>query len=112
MKKILLAMMATCLMTICVQAQTKKNVKPASKDAEYQKEKITECCIMKNGKMYHYNNGKETAITKEMDMNGMKIYPDGTCKMKDGKSMKLKDGECCDTKGMVHKDCHKMIQKS
>lgn len=113
MKKLLLASVALFFLTAGVMAQesTTKKPQPAVQKMEKQTQMITECCMMKNGKMMHYYDGKETAIAKEMDMAGMKIMSDGTCKMKDGKTMKLKEGECCDTKGVVHKDCQKLMEK-
>ncbi len=73
--------------------------------------KISECCIMKGGKMYHYMNGKDMLVVKDMDMNGMKVSADGSCTMKNGKTMKLKEGECCDNAGNIHKDCAKLLKK-
>jgi hypothetical protein len=67
--------------------------------------KMMECCAMKKGKMVCIKDGKEVPMAHEMQMNGMTVMPDGRCKMKDGKMMKLKEGQCCDKKGQIHSDC-------
>jgi len=75
-----------------VQVQTK----------ETKQQKNMDCCLMKNGKMYFLQNGKEAVIEKDMKLkSGVMVSPDGTCKMKNGKMMKLKEGECCDMMGIV-----------
>lgn len=109
MKKALFSALAALLISaagICQQPDSKKEV-TQKKDTSG----ITECCRMKGGKMYHYDHGKETAITKEMDWKGMKIMPDGTCKMNNGKTVKMKEGQCCDSKGKLHDDCAKLLKK-
>lgn len=112
MKKLLFIFASALLVTSVSLAQEGKKKEATQQHPSLQKPAmISECCMMKDGKMVHYKDGKETVITKEMEMHGMKIMPDGTCKMKNGKSVKLAEGECCDTKGMVHKDCQKMLKK-
>ena len=67
-----------------------------------QQKKSMDCCLMKNGKIYELKNGKETLIEKEMTLkNGTVVSPDGTCKMKEGKTMKMKEGQCCDMNGKI-----------
>lgn len=112
MKKILLAIVASLLLVTVSLAQEKQQKAPEkTKMEQHKKPVVSECCMMKGGKMIHYKNGKETEITKEMEMNGIKVMPDGTCKMKNGKTVKLMEGECCDRHGKVHKDCEKMMKK-
>ena len=89
------------LTTTFSQQKTSKN--KASHKTE--KKENADYCIMKGGKMYHYHNGKEELITKEKKWATMKVMPDGTCMMKDGRSVKLKEGQCCDEMGKVHDDC-------
>jgi hypothetical protein len=110
MKKLALTIAALFFFTTGMIAQVSKPAPAAAKKTEKVKQ-VSECCMMKNGKMVHYKNGKEMPIVKEMTFHGMKVMPDGTCKMKDGKTMKITEGECCDAKGMIHKDCEKMLKK-
>jgi hypothetical protein len=107
MKKLALTIAVLFLFSSGMVAQVAKPA-PVAKKTEKAKQ-VTDCCMMKNGKMYHYKDGKEMPIVKEMTFHGMKVMPDGTCKMKDGKIMKLKEGECCDAKGVLQKDCAKMM---
>jgi hypothetical protein len=91
------------LATVFSQEKTSKN--KISQKTE--KREVADYCIMKGGKMYHYHNGKEELITKEKKWESMKVMPDGTCIMKDGKTIKLKEGQCCDEMGKIHDDCIK-----
>lgn len=102
---------ASLLLANATMAQEikKKNSSPVKTE---QQRGLSECCMMKDGKMYHYMDGKESLIEQETTFHGMQVWPDGTCKMKNGKTMKLKEGECCDRKGMVHTDCQEMLKKS
>ena len=65
---------------------------------------------MKDGKMTTMVDGKDVVMDKEVTMkNGMKCMPDGTCIDKDGKKIKMKNGQCYDMNGNVctvasHKD--------
>lgn len=110
MKKLLLIPVLLCFLTSGIMAQDSTMKKPQQK-MEKQHQMISECCMMKDGKMMHYKDGKETEIMKEMNMGGVKVMPNGTCKMKNGKTVMLKEGECCDRKGVVHKDCNKLLKK-
>jgi len=105
MKK-LLFLSIIFLMALTTTFSQEKNSKNKASHKTEKKEK-TDYCIMKGGKMYHYHNGKEELITKEKKWETMKVMPDGTCMMKDGKSVKLKEGQCCDEMGKVHDDCIK-----
>lgn len=109
MKKSILSFLAILFMSLSLFAQ-QKPIKTEVKQKN-EKDTISECCIMKGGKMYHYHHGKEDLVSKEKTWKDMKVMPDGTCKMKNGKTMKLKEGECCDANGKVHQDCAKMLRK-
>jgi hypothetical protein len=89
--------------------QKKQEIKPMK---EQTKQIINECFIMRAGKLYHFKNGKEQVVLKETDFFQMKMMPNGSCKMKNGKMIKLNDGECCDQNGEIHKDCEKLLKKS
>jgi len=110
MKKILLTITASFLLTTVMTAQVQRPALPVIEKKENQ-QPVLECCIMRKGKMIHFKNGKETTIVKETKFHGMKIKPNGTCSMKNGKTIKLKEGECCDAKGVISSDCNKRMKK-
>lgn len=57
--------------------------------------KMSDCVMMKDGKMMMMKNGKTMMMDKDMTMsNGTMVMPDGNVKMKNGKTMMMKDGEC------------------
>jgi hypothetical protein len=105
MKKLLFLSIIFLMALTTTFSQEKTSKNKASHMTE--KKEKADYCIMKGGKMYHYHNGKEELITKEKKWETMKVMPDGTCMMKDGKSVKLKEGQCCDEMGKVHDDCIK-----
>ena len=109
MKKLFLPLLAFFLTTSTLFSQEKPM--KAKMSHKMAKSGISECCIMKGGKVYHYHNGKEVLISKDREWEGMKISPDGTCKMKDGKVINLTEGQCCDEAGMIHNDCSKLLKK-
>ena len=105
MKKVFVFICASILSVGIASAQ-ENNAKAvpskptAKKEAMSSKCDMKNCCMMKAGKMMCIMDGKEMAMEKEMTMkNGMKCMPDGTCMGKDGKKMKMKDGQCCDMSG-------------
>ena len=54
--------------------------------------------------MWVRKEGKATAMDKPMTLeNGTKVNTDGTYTTKDGKTMKLQNGECLDKKGNLIK---------
>lgn len=89
------------LIALCFFTGTMLNAQQAKSS------KKMECCVMKKGKMVCIKNGKEMPMKEEMKMNGMTVMPDGTCKMNNGTTMKLKEGQCCDKTGKIHSDCMK-----
>jgi hypothetical protein len=98
MKKLLIMFLAIIFTVGAVDAQVTKV------GQKKQGNKNMACYVMKDGKMYHCMAGKETLMEKEVTLkNGEKIMPNGTCKMKDGKEMTLKNDECVDLNGKFHK---------
>jgi len=105
MKKVLIILVAMVFATVSVNAQV---TKPEQKKATFHKNMT--CYMMKDGKMYHSMGGKETLMEKEMTLkNGEKVMPDGVCKMKDGKQIQLKNHECIDEMGKIHRNYHKKM---
>lgn len=99
MKKLFFLFVLIAFASVSANAQ---EMKPDQKKMQHQK--VAECYVMKDGKMYHAMAGKEMLMEKEVTLkNGEKIMPDGMCKMKDGKEMMLKNDECIDVMGRHHK---------
>lgn len=85
--------MLFCLGLLSISGFSKQN-KEQIQTNKTKQQKNMDCCLMKNG--------KEAVIEKDMKLkNGGVVSPDGTCKMKGGKTMKLKEGECCDMMGKI-----------
>lgn len=62
-----------------------------------------EGAMMMDGKMMMIKAGKMSPMTKPMTMsNGTKLLVDGTCTMKKGKQMKMKEGDHMDMSGSIH----------
>ena len=54
-----------------------------------------DCCMMQDGKMMMMQDGKMMPMAQNMTMSdGTVCMTDGTCKMKDGKTMTMKNGQC------------------
>lgn len=65
---------------------------------------MKDCVMMKDGKMMVMKDGKTMEMDQDMTMsNGMVCMKDGTCKMKNGKTMKMKNGEVCYMNGKMEK---------
>lgn len=97
-KKTIATLFATMLIAVLcfgtnnLSAQTKKESKAKH-----------ECCVMKDGKMMHYKDGKMMPMEKDMTMkNGTVCMVNGECVMKNGKKMTMKDGECMDMNGKMN----------
>ena len=64
-----------------------------------------DCCFMEKGAMMCSIGGIVTRMDTNMTMkNGTRCQVNGQCILTDGKSIQLKDGQCCDMLGMVD-DC-------
>ena len=107
MKK-LFVFISACLLSVGITSAQDINAKAPAAKQEVKKEAMSSkcdmknCCMMKAGKMMCIMDGKEMAMDKEMTMkNVMKCMPDGTCIRKDGKKIKMKDGQCCDMSGKM-----------
>lgn len=100
MKKTLLVSTFFLLFLGIMNAQNKQ-------DNQNSQEKSTatknEFLMMKNGKVCHIVNGKQIQLQIQMTMkNGAVVNPDGSCKFKDGKQLKLHNGECMDMNGKTY----------
>lgn len=80
------------------------NTMPMKKNDGMMKDDMKNCMMMKDGKMMQSMDGKTMMMEKTVTLaNGTMVMTDGMVKMKDGKSMKLKEGECIDENGMITK---------
>lgn len=63
---------------------------------------MKDCCMMKDGKMMVFKDGKMTRMKKSMTMeNGTICKRNGVCIMKDGTRVKMKEGNCMDNSGKM-----------
>jgi hypothetical protein len=106
MKKMFLMMTVMFAFSFAALAQEPKPAPPAP-----EQKAVTECVILKEGKVLHYLDGKTMPVDKEMDFKGIKVAPDGTLTLNDGTAIKLKEGQCCDGEGKIHNDCVKLLKK-
>ncbi len=64
------------------------------------------CCVMNGGKMMVMENGTCKPLDHKMTMkNGTTCSPDGQCIKRNGKKVKMKEGQCMNMKGKV-KSCN------
>ena len=63
---------------------------------------MTDCVMMKDGKMMIMKDGKSMMMDKTMTMtNGTKVMADGKVMMADGKTAMMKDGEMISMEGKM-----------
>ncbi|GAB3877305.1 hypothetical protein GCM10028824_37130 [Hymenobacter segetis] len=87
-----LLLSGTCTLA---QAQATPAAKPVAAKPMHKGKMAKECCMMKDGKMMMMEGGKMVPMTKDMTMaNGTVCKPDGTCTLKDGTAMTMKEGQC------------------
>ncbi len=84
----------------------KNQQQPNSKDTmglksnKMQSQMKSDCIMMQNGKMVMTKDGKNTPMSKDVTLqNGTVCMINGTCKMKDGTTMKMKEGDKIDMNG-------------
>ena len=101
MKKfaLLLTLLVLTAGTFAQQTKTKeKTTNPTSKS----KSKMQDCVMMEDGKMMVMKKGKMHELSTDTTLsNGTMVMMDGTVKMKNGKSVMLKDGNCIYMNGKV-----------
>ena len=77
------------------QAQATPAARPTAAKPMHKDMMAKDCCMMKDGKMMMMQGGKMAPMTKDMTMaNGTVCKTDGTCTMKDGTTMTMKEGQC------------------
>jgi hypothetical protein len=100
MKKVLIALMALSF-SVGAMAQSKMS------DS---KMKMSDGPMMKDGKMMMMKGGNSMMMDKDMKMkNGTMVMADGHYKMKHHKMMMMKEGECFDMNGKMHKSMMKKM---
>ena len=87
-------LLAALLFAGLTNAQAQTTPKAAQPTYSATKLSAQDGCMMKDGKMTMMKGGKMMPMTADMTMaNGTVCMTDGTCKMKDGTTMKMKDGQ-------------------
>jgi hypothetical protein len=88
----------------CANVNAQTSASKSKMKHEKMSHPMKDCVMMKDGKMMMMKDGKMMTMDKDMKMgNGMVCMKDGTCKMKNGKTMKMKEGETCDMHGKMGK---------
>jgi hypothetical protein len=100
---VLFATSAFAQETIIMKAEDgKTEVNPESKPVQH------ECYMFKNGSLAHCMGDKVAPQKTDVTLkNGTVLTPTGDVKMKDGKSLKLENGQCVSMMGSIG-DCEKM----
>ena len=61
---------------------------------------MKDCCMMKDGKMMMMKNGAMTPMEENVSMkNGTQCMTNGECVTKEGKTIRMQEGECMDMDG-------------
>lgn len=103
MKKLMI-LMTTLFLSAGVFAQEKMDDKMKMDKKEQGMDMKKDHVMMMGGKMKMVKNGKEAPMEKEMTMgNGTVVMADGMCKMKDGTTMTMKNGDMMDMDGKMGK---------
>ena len=106
MKKLILVFAVTAI-TAGAYAQTNSTSKSTnphnkSENKNHKMHNHTDGVTMQDGKMVKVEDGKSTPLKKDRTMsNGTKISRDGTYTDKDGKKMKMKEGQHMDVSGRM-----------
>ena len=107
MKKLFFIPLSIILLTSAISAQSQQVETKTQQDAAMKNEHF----VMKDGKMFHNMDGKETQMQNQMTLkNGMMINPDGGYKLKNGKQQSLRNGQCMDMNGKRYRS-QQMFQK-
>lgn len=111
MKKLMILIVAIALSSgVFAQEKMDDNMQMGKKEQQMSMKKNH--LMMMNGKMQMQKNGKTMPMEKDMTLtNGTQVMTDGMCKMKDGTSMNMKEGDMIDMNGKMGK-MPKMAKKS
>ncbi|ASU32678.1 DUF6799 domain-containing protein [Mucilaginibacter xinganensis] len=103
MKKTMIALTAVVL-SCSAAAQNSMPDSAMHKMSHASKHGMADCVMMKKGKMITMMNGKTMPMTGTRTMaNGTMVMADGTCKIKGGKRMMLKEDQCVMSDGKIMK---------
>jgi hypothetical protein len=104
MKKMFLLIAACLLSTAILNAQEKKEKSNDKMHHMGMEHKMKDCVMMKDGKMMVMKGGNTTDMSENMTLkNGTTVMTDGSVKMKNGKTMKMKDGDAMYMNGKMEK---------
>lgn len=71
-----------------------------AQDQQRDRLRIHDHLMVRDGKMLQVRDGQEAAVTSPLILNnGATVNPDGTVRMRNGKQLRLRDGECLDMDG-------------
>ncbi|MES2060542.1 MAG: DUF6799 domain-containing protein [Bacteroidota bacterium] len=103
MKKLMVFIVASALSSgVFAQEKMDDNMQMGKKEQHMSMKKNH--LMMMDGKMQMQKNGKTMPMEKDMTLtNGTQVMTDGMCKMKDGTSMTMKDGDMIDMNGKMGK---------
>ena len=105
MKKLMGLIICTMFASSVFAQGAKMEAKPSMKSGLKMKH---ECYMMKDGALVHCMGDKTEAQNTAVTLKGgTVISPKGEVKMKDGKTMKLENGQCMSMMGSIG-DCEKM----
>src|SRR4051812_8637415 len=111
MKKLFVLLVVTVFALNVVAQEAAKA--PAAKMDNKMGDKMKDCVMMKDGKMWMWKDGKNMAMDKDMTMkNGNMVMMNGSVTMKDGSKMMMKNGQCMDMEGNMmpmNKPMHKKM---
>ena len=108
MKKMLLVSMSLIMLTGTVVAQSQQVEQKTNQNAVVKNEHL----VMKDGKMLHNMDGKEIQMQNDMTLkNGTMIKPDGSYHLKNGKQLRLRNGQCMDMNGRKYMSQEMMQRK-
>ncbi|MDP1764275.1 MAG: hypothetical protein Q8L07_10345 [Sediminibacterium sp.] len=100
MKKLFFVPMSLIMMTGTIVAQNQQAEQKIQQNAVVKVEYL----VMKDGKMLHTTDGKDMLMQHDMTLkNGMMIKPDGSYQLKNGKQLRLRDGQCMDMNGSKYR---------
>ena len=100
MKKMILVSMSIIMLTGTIVAQSQQEEQKMQQNAVTKNEHL----IMKDGKMMHNMDGKEMQMQSDMTLkNGSMIKPDGSYQLKNGKQLRLRDGQCMNMNGRKYR---------
>lgn len=100
MKKLLFVSMSLIMLTGSILAQSQQAEQKIQQNVVGKNDHF----LMEDGKMLHMIDGKGMQMQNNMTLkNGTMINPDGSYHLKNGKQLRLRDGQCMDMNGSKYR---------